>query len=807
MTAPASRGAQLLRRASSRTRTARIPISKPHVSVVYGFPPGNFNELYAGPPQVAPENPQFPGHTVELPFADAAVQVRSRSTSQLALVLLMIDLGENRDLSRIEFYGNPLLAPDISAGRPRANFGLPRAVGVAVREQGSSFVDLHRRTERARFYGDLMTEWNLRWMTQDLRGLWGWTPLHLGAAFGRHLLIAFADFPELPSKDPAERQWGMDLHRLVIYPFAEGVDHRPHVEYSPVVARQSRFLAPSGYWSRVGLVAVPDPLINPSQAYDASADALCLPAVLSGLQALSPSAGPVGVYASDPVSTDPNQGDSVTLVLQATTDEVPLVSGLRLLFPLRTTAKVYQGPKQDAAADLMVTVHVTNDREAAFSPDPVHPGWRVVAEERRVYASLLHVALIEFTAPAHARWVRITAQMREPLHVSLPTARLMLRRVDLVRPRSWTLNAEPDEDLQVDQVAIRLRGPALLDDYAGFDGRNSVGVTIEGRQEDGAYVTVRSFRTLLELMEETHHRVFGNQRRVDKPVQRYSEHTVANTDTTGSSDQTSNGQTTSSVLPEFGNRIVTRSGTVTDYVARPRNNLGNPQRFTSLPNSNTVGLTTTRTYEVDLASLAPPQIDLTNATADQISASLIAWAQTLSAQGAPVSLGVGGNVGGNLGASAGLQIGGSIGVSVNVGSQVGGGVTASKVIGNQGSVTRSESFTLESEATQNSTGSQHIDSTGHTRVEDQREVERIDNSPEQRRAGVEVRYGGKIEDIVIVTVPIGRLLRGSALETADSPPHPVAPRDALRVRVDHLPPGLTMDVEFRGRMLPREREK
>ncbi|MCW5736970.1 MAG: hypothetical protein KIS73_22785 [Enhydrobacter sp.] len=806
MTAPASRGAQLLRRAPSRTRTAREPIGKPRVSAIHGLPPGNFTELYAGPPVAAPENPQFPGHTIGLPFAEAAIQVKARVTSQLAIVLLMVDLGENRDLSRLEFYGNPLLAPDLQAGRPRTNFGLPRAVGLAVREQSADFVDLHRRAERSRFYGDLMTDWNLRWMTQDLRGLWGWTPLHLGPTFGRHLLLAFADFPELPGKDPATQEWGMDLQRLVIYPFGEGVDHHPHVEHSPVAARQSRYGAPSDYWARVGVTAIPDPVLHPSQAFDAGNDALCLPSALAGIDAVSPSVGPVSLYASDPVSTDPNDGESVTLVLQATTDEIPLLSGVRLLFPLRPAAKTYHGPKQAAPADLTVAVHATNDREAAFSPDARHPGWRIVAEERRVYASLLPVGLIAFEAPTHARWIRITARMRAPARVSLPMARLMLRRVDLVRPRSWTLSPEADEDLQVDQVAIRLRGAALLDDYAGFDGRNSVGVTVEMRQEDGAYVPLRSFRTLLELMEETHHRVFGNQRRVDKPVQRYSEHTVASSDNTNASDQTSRGQSTSSVLPEFNNRVVTRSGTVTDYVPRARDNLGNPRRFTSLPNANATGLTTTRTYDVDLNSLAPPNIDIGSASVDQISASLIAWAQALAAQGAPVSIGVGGNVGGNLGASVGVQVGGSVGVSLNVGSQIGGGVTGSTVTGNQGSVTRAESFTLEAETRQDTTGTLHVDSTGRSTTDDRREVERIDNSPEQRRAGVEVRYGGRIEDIVIVTVPIGRLLRGSALESKDSPPRPLSPRDALCVRVDHLPPGLTMDVEFRGRIVPHDRE-
>lgn len=507
------------------------------------------------------------------------------------------------------------------------------------------------------------------------------------------------------------------------------------------------------------------------------------------------------------MSTNANDGDQIHLVLAATSDETPLLSGVRLhLLPLRPGLKKYRGPKEGAGANLIVSVSVTNDREAAFSPDAKHPGWRVVAEEQRIRASLVTLAMIEFEAPAHARWVRLNVQLRAPGGVDLPLARLLLRGVDLVRPRSWLLYPEPDEDLQVEHVAIRLRGPKLLDDYAGFDGNNSVGVTVELRQEDGAYVPLRSFRTLLELMEETHHRVFANHRRVDKPVSRYREHTTAQTSSGGASDQASSGESTASVLPEFGNRLVTRSGTVTDYVKRPRNNLGNPQRFTSLPNSDAAGLRTTRTYEIDINSLAPPAIDLANTSVDQISSALIDWVQNLSAQGAPVSLGIGGNIGGNLGASVGVQIGGSVGFSVNAGSQIGGGVTDSKVTGNQGSVTRSETFTLESESTQRTSGSLHTDTFTASSSEDFREVERTDLSEEQRRSGLEVRYGGRFEDIVIVTVSVGRVLRGAALETSQKPIKPLPPRDVLRVRVDHLPPGLTMDVEFRGRVLPHQRE-
>lgn len=154
MTAILSRAPQILRRATSRTRTARAPFATPSAAWVFGFEPASFEELYAGPPDVAPLNPKFPGHTAALPFADAAVQVYARADRQLSFVLLLIDLHANRDLARIELYGNPLLPPDDQGGRPVHNFGLPTTVGMAVREQPFQLPDLHRRQQRGTFYGD-----------------------------------------------------------------------------------------------------------------------------------------------------------------------------------------------------------------------------------------------------------------------------------------------------------------------------------------------------------------------------------------------------------------------------------------------------------------------------------------------------------------------------------------------------------------------------------------------------------------------------------------------------------------------------
>jgi hypothetical protein len=135
-------------------------------------------------------------------------------------------------------------------------------------------------------------------------------------------------------------------------------------------------------------------------------------------------------------------------------------------------------------------------------------------------------------------------------------------------------------------------------------------------------------------------------------------------------------------------------------------------------------------------------------------------------------------------------------------------VTRSTVTGNQGSVVRSEVRTTSSFQKQATVSDTETESWQNTRSEDSREVTRHDLSTEVRRRGVEVRQGGVYEDLILVTVPVGLRLRGgwerpmSAMLMGGPPPRAL---DCLRVRVEHLPPGVRMDVEFRGRSIPKER--
>ncbi len=788
-----------LERATSRTRTARAPLTGVFARQVESNVPEA--PLYAGPPAAPATLIRLPGHLVDAPFAASAVQVFGTFGDRRdTRVGLLLDLAANRDVARIELYGNLLLPPVEEGGRPVHNFGLPRAVAVAVCEDIRQETDLHGLDQLQLWPGRLHDVLHPRFATRDLRALWGWTPIPLPPTYGRFLVLLFEDLPLVWPRRGRDPEVGLDVQRLVIYPFVEDVDHRPHVEYAPVASRQLAFRAPSAYWARMG-VAAPDPATHQSIGLDEPGEAVLLPGGLVGLGEIGPVVGPVGVYASDLVELDGR--NRVLLTVQATCDEIPLVDGLRLAFRPGPGAKApYPGPKVPELPDYLVAVLATTDVEAAWSADPDHPGWREVAAERLVRPGF-RPAVVRFEEPVWARWFQLRARLVSPPGAEPGgVGRLVLAGLDVLRSRDFWLAPEADQDIRVDHVLLRLRGPRLLEDYAYVDGEHGVGLTLEAREGGGPFEAIRSFRSLVALLESTQPRVFANYRRADKPVQRLHEVTESRTRSTTAGAVDSTGDSEAFVKPEFNNTVVTRSGALTTHTDTPRGNLGGPP-FTSLPTAPSPGVKTTRTFEFDVAALPPPAVDLGAVNPGQLVQVLQDWAAQVAAQGAPVSLGLGLNFGANLGASAILQAGGNVGVAGNVGVQAGGGVTRSRVEGSQGSVVESESWTRSAYTRQQTTS--HTDSRGShtTSAHDERDVVRHDRSEEVRRTGVEVRYAGVYEDLVLVAVPLGRVLRGprrgrAALYRGS----PAPPPDVVRLRVDHLPVGVRLDVEFRGQVLP-----
>jgi hypothetical protein len=794
-------------RATSRTRTAPTPITAT-LSFIDIDPAASVEAIYGGAPIVPASESAFPGHGVAFSSAAAGVQIGVRFAPGIdGRVLVMLDLGRNQDVSRLELYGN-LLTPAVeSQGRPVHNFGLPHGLLVGAIEEQASLVDLHGRAGVTSFRGEgtaFRLADILRFETRDLRGLWGWTPVALPPTFGRYLLMLFTDLPLAFAPGGGVRRV-LDIQRLVVFPFLEDVDHRPHVEAVPVSSRQMVGFSNSAYWTRAG-EASPLPITHQSIGYDAQHDALLLPGALAEAPATSPAVGRVPIFASDTVPTDPAEDNRIFLILQATSDEVPLLEAVRLIFRVPEEDKAYQGPKVPSWPDYRLTVHTTNEPGAAFSPDPSHPAWRLAADERHVAASSIESTTLWFMEPERARWVRLTARPVAPSGVDLGgRAALMLHRVDLVRCRHFVLTAEPEEDLQVDHVLLRLRGQRLMDDYAYLDGRHGAAITVESAENGGPFEEIRRFRTLLELVESTHHRVLANHRRVDKPIQITREISRSASRSRSRSRSTSLGRHQTSVRPEFGNVQVTRSGTLTEHTDDPRNNRGDGE-LTGLPNETATGLVTRRTYEFDPDLLTGPDIDLSDPANFQppvLFSRFMEWAAELTTQGVPVSVGLGGNAGASI--SIPPVLGGSGGVSVNVGTQIGGGVTESTVEGTQGTLVFSESRTVRAETRQDTSNTGRSRQQQQTRAVDRRRVERRDLSAEVRRRGVEVMYGGVHEDLILASIPIGRLLRGTPRTDSAWSGNRRLAENVLRVRIDHLPPGISLDVEFRGRSIPRPR--
>jgi hypothetical protein len=163
----------------------------------------------------------------------------------------------------------------------------------------------------------------------------------------------------------------------------------------------------------------------------------------------------------------------------------------------------------------------------------------------------------------------------------------------------------------------------------------------------------------------------------------------------------------------------------------------------------------------------------------------------------PINFGVG------LSGSLGVQVGagGSVGMSLSAGGTVGGGNTLAVVRGDQASVAESQTTTLYSESHQHteSKGSSEQSRTGNSI--DDRWVFREDLTSENRKIGISIRYGGEYEDVILVTIPARRLLTGRSY-VQSAPDLPPITGDMMRVRVDHLPEGVSLDVEFRGSIMP-----
>jgi len=133
---------------------------------------------------------------------------------------------------------------------------------------------------------------------------------------------------------------------------------------------------------------------------------------------------------------------------------------------------------------------------------------------------------------------------------------------------------------------------------------------------------------------------------------------------------------------------------------------------------------------------------------------------------------------------------------------VGGGNTRAVVRGRQASVADSQTTVLYTDSHQVAEATGYNLQKREGSSTDIRSVIRTDQSEEKRRAGLSVKYGGNYEDVILITIPVRRTLSGLASRASASDRPPLS-GDMLRLRVDHLPQGVKLDVEFRGVTVPR----
>ena len=800
-----------LRRASSRTRTAKVPTP---LQALYLYPtsgPASFSELYAGPvdsQRFPAVHPRFSPATVNYKFSPQALQIYafypSEGRPETAArqtnpgVALIADLGKSMEIARIELYGNLLLPPLDAASGPLFNFGLPRRVGVAVAEAPSFRQDLHGVPNFEAWLSSGLNPFHSRYEAQDLRALWGWTTLSLPPTFGRYLYFHFADLPLIYSHvKGAPEGRGIDIQRLLVYPYLEDSDHHPVVEGSLLSIRQNRYPQPgaSSYWIATG-DQPPQP--DTHQSVSVFPSRLPLPTVFDWLPVEDSQSE--WTYQSDLIEL--NSDNRIVLTIAATSDEIPVLDAIRLYRLTSSSSK--DDPQVARDQDLLYTIDVltTNDEEAAWSADLAHPSWRLVRSHYRAAASS-PIIPIDFCEPVRARYVRaVVALSRTPqADPSLLYGRLRLSGCALGRCRHFVLAPEPQEDLKVDSVLLRFRGKSLTQDYAFLNGESGISLALEQRTAGGPFEEIRNFRNLLDLVENANARVVSNPRFGDKPVQDYKEHVVS-TQSGNSRTETPDSQTTTSSSLPAGARNVTvsRTGSTTAHVENAAQALAARGTVVQppFPSHNTAGVSTKRIYDYLPNSLPDPSLINDPASFAQFLSEI---ASDASNTAIPINLGLG--LSGGAGAQA--VIGGNVGLSFSIGMSIGGGNTRSVVRGDQASVADSQTTTLFSESHQFSTSTGYsVQSRTADSVED-RTVHRQDLSQEVRKSGLAVRYGGLYQDIILITIPVRALLSGRSYRqsAADTP---ATTGDLLRLRVDHLPQDVVLDVEFRGTILPRRED-
>lgn len=813
-----------LRRAPSRTRTARRHLDGVAIALVDGAV--DFSTLYAGPAVLPATAANIPGRLAYR--AGEAIQVHARGGADASLVVVL-DLGDNCDVARLELYGNLLLPPYEVEARPAVNFGLPRSLGVAVLEPLSAETDLHALPVPTQWMAGPGIGWRSCFFDQDLRAAWGWTAIHLPPTFGRYLAIGMWDFPQIEVA-PGQHPHAVAIERLVVYPFLEDVDHRPSVEFVPVAARQTAFTQPSAYWSAQG-VAAPDPVRHQSVARGA-AGRCYHPAQLVGVTHQIASTADVPAYVSEPLGP----GERLHLVLQTTTDETAVISGVTLAF----SSDAAEWPLCDYQIDLWVT----DDREAAWSPDPSHPSWRRAALGQVVRASIANPQLalpllfpLLFPTPLATRFLRLTVSTLPTAGVDPAQARLVLRGLTVHRARDFCLEPALDEEMRVTSVVMRLRGAQLFDDYAFVDGQNSLSLTVEAQRSGEPFRELASFRTLADLLENTQSRAYSNSRSADKPIQIYQETMDSNHGSSQTAEVDSEGKGTTVVDQKYPNFQITRSGSVTTHTETPWAGIDPSEPFPSVlppgqgidPSTNQPvaleSVLTERWYPTTIPTLDTlPQLTVPTLTTDldadarAVGAKIDEFARWADGLGRPVSFSLGASVGG--GPSGGIPLGvaqfninGAISASASM--QLGGGKTRALVTGPQGATVANEVHTVDGrQSTLNKSHQSSITTVAGTSNE-VRKTTRVDESIPVRKTGIAVQYAGAGCDLLLMALPVDVRLRGpqppqAIAGQASVPPAaqmPLAPRgDVLRVRVDHLPEGLTLDVEFRGSLAAQRSE-
>lgn len=496
--------------------------------------------LILSPEENNPLDLYGPNLRISYPTASGSyLVIETRSTGSLQQgserpsLLLVLNLREPVTISRVSLMGNLLIPPVYDDRGPESNFGLPKTIKIYTVDYWPTLQEVISNQKPIPHPRD----WRQVYENNDLRALWGWTPLTFHPVHCSFLIFDMSEFPILWKDQKYGVVRGLSIQRLGVHSYVQSTNSEKDVEFSPVTSWQSEYEPQpnpfeSKYWKHKGISTVVqdqhqsiyrDEILKDFKYPDSGFD--LLPSTLidlppeykiqNGSFTLPQSLAEYGVkitngywtlsyYSGDVIKKD--ESISTNLIVQVIEDEMPFIEGMLL------EEKLPRGVENttEGYPDSIINLYYTDEPDVAFSPNSKRVGWKLIRGYRFSGTFEPYGLQVIFPYEINARFYRI--EHRFQVTEFYPPRRFELSKLKLLRARHRPLVACKDETLQLEEVRLKLKGKNLIDDYAYVNGKDIMDLIFEASTQGQPFQPFLSLRNVLDIREKTRSQFIVNAR-------------------------------------------------------------------------------------------------------------------------------------------------------------------------------------------------------------------------------------------------------------------------------------------------------